>query len=125
MAEGQEITRTPRARTRATVVDRLARSPAVLDAEVFSELKTGALEGVQAMRELLTTGEPREQADAARVLVGAYVQLRKDSPESVNPSLATREARVAHMRAAFRDPDDELLEAMRAEADAIRKVLPR
>lgn len=120
MAEGQEITRTPPARGRARG---LARLPVATDADVFSQLKDGAFEAIADLREQLELGEPREKVDAARVLLGAYVQLRKDSPESVNPSLATREARVAHMRAALRDPDDELLEAMRAEADAIRKVI--
>jgi len=120
VSEGQEITQTPRGRTR---VQKLAGSPVTLDADVYSRLKDGAFEAVEDLREQLQIGEPREKVDAARVLLGAYVQLRKDAPESVNPSLATREARVAHMRAAMRDPDDELLEAMRAEADAIRKVL--
>jgi len=123
--QSAEIVQSPRPRARGNAVDRLAKIAQGLpakDAEILERIKAAAFDAVEELHQNVLHGEPREQAEAGRVLIGAYCQIREAAAE-LEPKLSTREARVAYMRAALRDPDDELQEAMTAERGAILAML--
>lgn len=98
--------------------DRLTVSVATLPPERRKRLAEGAAMAVEVLIEQLLIGEPHEQANAARLLLAAETARLsidgKSGPLAPGVDLP-REQRILALRAALRDPDDELTEALSAE----------
>jgi hypothetical protein len=125
--QGAEIVQSPRTRvkrgTQSSRLARLAQAPITTDGVLLQRIKETAAAAIDELADICQNAEHEgDRTNAGRVLIGAYCQIREAAAE-LEPKLSTREARVAYMRAAFKDPDDELLEAMRGEREAILQTL--
>jgi hypothetical protein len=81
--------------------------------EVREELVKAAGLAVAVMREQLEIGEPREQVEAARVILSALTTAAASGKDKAGE--LSRAERVAHLRKALAAPDEELAEALALE----------
>lgn len=108
----------PLARARTALQRNDVRAAMAANREALEAAGTRA---VGLLTDIMDTGEPREQSEAARAILSA--QIRMWALPLVNdaaPQLAagmdlTREQRIEVLRQCLRAPDDELAEALRAE----------
>lgn len=68
------------------------------------------LEAIDLMQDALSSSNPREQAEAARVILQAFGKLNPVHPTG---SPLTREQRIAAIAEAMRNPDEDVAEAMK------------
>lgn len=66
--------------------------------------------------DILENGEPREQVDATRVITQTWAKVREFEHQLELP-------KEEQIRRALRDPDDELLKALRAEREKVLALL--
>lgn len=103
----------------ATTVLRKAFKP-LPDGDFLAKLEAAAPVAVEVMYEHLEHGEPREQAEASRVIIGARIAAGKGKlSDSVGAGGESDDERLTQLRACLRAPDPVLLAALRAERGAV------
>ena len=110
---GMALNATERYATEAAKFIRLCESPEVARHEIIlrlreisSEDKPDRVGALNSWAKMMGVGEPRES-------------------KTDGGTAASRAERVAHLCQCLRDPDEELLEAMRMERKAIMEILKR
>jgi hypothetical protein len=89
----------------------LARARPCVDESpaIREKLSAATRKALDVLETLLDTGEPREQADAARILLASWVKLRETETPPVVVQQSTPEERRAAFRAMLRERPPELM----------------